>query len=311
MGLMMAHVDCHAAEHIAGHGMEYVMHMLKHAAAHTLEESINLLPILFITYLVMEYMEHRAGKACESQIRKAGKLGPVWGGLLGMIPQCGFSTAATSLYAGRVITVGTLLAVYLSTSDEMLPIMISESVPMSTIAKIVITKAMIAIISGLAIEMLLRRLSGKKEVSVDLHEAEEHDHCECEHSILKEALYHTAQVFGYILLVTFVMNVFVELIGEETLAGFFSGLPVLGQMIAALVGLIPNCASSVVITQLYLAGIIGAGAMMAGLLVNAGVGVMVLLKLSRNWRTNSKIVGALYGIGVFWGVVIQATGIVF
>lgn len=307
---MFGHTECHA-EHIAGHGMEYVVHMLKHAAEHTMEESINLLPLLFFTYLLMEFLEHCTSRACENQIRKAGSLGPVWGGLLGIMPQCGFSTAASSLYAGRVITVGTLLAVYLSTSDEMIPIMISESVPMTTIAKIVITKVMIAIISGLSIELILRRLTGKKESHTEIHEVCENESCGCEHGMLRSALHHTVQIFAYILLVTFIMNVVVELIGEETLAVFFTGIPVLGQMIAALVGLIPNCASSVVITELYLAGIIGAGAMMAGLLVNAGVGVLVLLRLSRNWRQNGKIVGALYGLGVFWGVVIQAAGIAF
>lgn len=310
MGLILGHTECYAVAH-AGHGMEYMLHMLEHAAKHTLEESISLLPLLFITYLIMEFMEHRTGKAAEAQIRKAGKFGPVWGGILGIMPQCGFSTAASSLYAGRVITVGTLLAVYLSTSDEMIPIMISESVPVVTIAKIVVTKVLIAIISGLAIELILRKLMNKKEQQADIHEVCEKEHCGCGHGILRSALHHTAHIFGYILLVTFVMNLVVELIGEETLAVFFTGVPVLGQMIAALVGLIPNCASSVVITELYLAGIIGAGAMMAGLLVNAGVGVLVLLKLSRNWRQNSKIVGALYGLGVFWGVVIQAAGIAF
>ncbi len=310
MGLLLGHTECHAVSH-AGHGMEYLLHMLEHAAKHTLEESINLLPLLFITYLIMEIMEHRTGKAAEDQIRRAGKFGPVWGGILGIVPQCGFSTAASSLYAGRVITVGTLLAVYLSTSDEMIPIMISESVPMATIAKIVVTKVLIAIISGLAIELILRKLMNKKEQQVGIHEVCVEEHCGCEHGILRSALHHTVSIFGYILLVTLIMNLVVELIGEETLAVFFTGIPVLGQMIAALVGLIPNCASSVVITELYLAGIIGAGAMMAGLLVNAGVGVLVLMKLSRNWRQNSKIVGALYGLGVFWGVVIQAAGIAF
>ncbi len=310
MGLMFMDLACHEIEH-SGHGLEYMMHMLKHAAVHTLEESMNLLPLLFITYLIMEFLEHRAGKAAENRIRKAGSLGPVWGGILGIMPQCGFSTAASSLYAGRVITVGTLLAVYLSTSDEMIPIMISESVPMATIARIVITKVMIAIISGLAIELILRKLVYNKERAVHVPETQEEETCGCEHGMLRSAVHHTLHVFGYILLVTFMMNVAVELIGEAALARFFTGIPVLGQMIAALVGLIPNCASSVVITELYLAGIIGAGAMMAGLLVNAGVGVLVLLKLSRNWRQNGRIVGALYGLGVFWGVVIQAAGIAF
>ena len=284
---------------------------LEHILVHTAEESIRLLPFLFITYLFMEYMEHRTGKAAQKRIMKAGKLGPVWGGILGIMPQCGFSTAASSLYAGRVITVGTLIAVYLSTSDEMLPIMISESVPAATIAKILIVKVLIAIVSGLLIEAVLMKCRKQKETDMHIHEICEKEHCGCEKNILISAMHHTLHIFVYIFLVTFVMNTVIELVGEAALARFFTGIPVLGEMIAALVGLIPNCASSVVITELYLAGIIGAGAMMAGLLVNAGVGVLVLLRLSRNWKQNRRIVGALYGLGVFWGVVIQATGIAF
>ena len=227
------------------------------------------------------------------------------------MPQCGFSTAASSLYAGRVITVGTLIAVYLSTSDEMLPIMISEAVPASTIARILIVKVLIAMISGLLIELVLVRVLKKKEKDMDIHTVCEEEHCSCEDGMLVSALRHTIHIFGYILLVTLILNTAIELIGEETLTRFFTGIPVLGEMIAALVGLIPNCASSVVITELYLAGMIGAGAMMAGLLVNAGVGILVLLRLNRNWKQDSRIIGMLYGLGVFWGVVIQAAGIAF
>ena len=289
----------------------YVFELLEHTIVHTAEESIRLLPFLFLTYLLMEFLEHHTGKAAQERIMKAGKFGPIWGGLLGIVPQCGFSTAASSLYAGRVITVGTLIAVYLSTSDEMLPIMISESVPVTTIAKILIVKVLIAIVSGLLIEMILMKCRKQKEKDMHIHEVCEEEHCGCEKGILMSAVHHTLHIFAYILLVTFLMNTVVELIGEDTLAQFFTGSPVLGEMIAALVGLIPNCASSVVITELYLAGIIGAGAMMAGLLVNAGVGVLVLLRLNRNWKQDGRIVGALYGLGVFWGVVIQAAGIAF
>ncbi|MCI6886519.1 MAG: arsenic efflux protein [Lachnospiraceae bacterium] len=285
--------------------------LAEHIVVHTVEESIRLLPFLFVTYLMMEFLEHHTGKKAQDRIRKAGKLGPIWGGLLGIMPQCGFSTAASSLYAGRVITVGTLIAVYLSTSDEMLPIMISEAVPASTIARILIVKVLIAMISGLLIELVLVRVLKKKEKDMDIHTVCEEEHCSCEDGMLVSALRHTIHIFGYILLVTLILNTAIELIGEETLTRFFTGIPVLGEMIAALVGLIPNCASSVVITELYLAGMIGAGAMMAGLLVNAGVGILVLLRLNRNWKQDSRIIGMLYGLGVFWGVVIQAAGIAF
>lgn len=285
--------------------------LAEHIVVHTVEESIRLLPFLFVTYLMMEFLEHHTGKKAQDRIRKAGKLGPIWGGLLGIMPQCGFSTAASSLYAGRVITVGTLIAVYLSTSDEMLPIMISEAVPAPTIARILIVKVLIAMISGLLIELVLVRVLKKKEKDMDIHTVCEEEHCSCEDGMLVSALRHTIHIFGYILLVTLILNTAIELIGEETLTRFFTGIPVLGEMIAALVGLIPNCASSVVITELYLAGMIGAGAMMAGLLVNAGVGILVLLRLNRNWKQDSRIIGMLYGLGVFWGVVIQAAGIAF
>lgn len=285
--------------------------LAEHIVMHTLEESIRLLPFLFVTYLLMEFLEHHTGRKAQERIRKAGKLGPIWGGLLGIMPQCGFSTAASSLYAGRVITVGTLIAVYLSTSDEMLPIMISEAVPASTIARILIVKVLIAMISGLMIELVLVRVLKQKEKNMDIHMVCEEEHCHCEDGMVVSALRHTIHIFGYIVLVTLAMNMAVEVIGEETLTRFFTSIPVLGEMLAALVGLIPNCASSVVITELYLAGMIGAGAMMAGLLVNAGVGVLVLLRLNRNWKQDSRIIGTLYGLGVFWGVVIQAAGIAF
>lgn len=274
-------------------------------------DSVKLLPFLFLTYLLMETLEHHAGGKVQSRIRTAGKVGPVWGGLLGVVPQCGFSAAASSLYAGRVITVGTLLAIYLSTSDEMLPVLISESVPLAVIAKILGMKAAIAIISGLAIEYIYVRVLKRQEKEMDIHVVCEEEHCHCEDGIFVSALKHTLKIFFYIFLISLVLNLVIELVGEAALAGIFTGMPVVGELIAALVGLIPNCASSVVITELYLDGIIGAGAMMSGLLVNAGVGILVLLRLNRDGRQNAGIIGALYGLGVFWGVIIELAGIVF
>lgn len=274
-------------------------------------DSIKLIPFLFLTYLFMEMLEHKTGSAARNRIRTAGKFGPVWGGLLGVIPQCGFSTAASSLFAGRVITVGTLLAVYLSTSDEMLPIMISNAVPVSVIVKILAYKAGIGIISGLVVEYVYTHILRKQEKDMDIHDICEEEHCQCEHGIFRSALSHTLKIFVYIFLISLVLNIIIGIVGEETLAGFFTGIPVLGEFVAALVGLIPNCASSVVITQLYLDHIIGAGALMSGLLVNAGVGLLILLRLNKDKVQNFKIIGTLYALGVFWGIIIELSGIVF
>ena len=288
-----------------------MMHILEHTFIHTIEDNIKLLPFLFLTYLLMEALEHTTGGKVQSRIKNAGKVGPLWGGLLGILPQCGISAAASSLYAGRVITVGTLLAVFLSTSDEMLPIFISAAVPASTVIKILATKAVIAILSGFIAEFVYVNLFKKKEKDMDIHVVCEEEHCSCEDGVLKSAIRHTLKIFFYILIITFILTLIIEVIGEDKLAVVFQNIPVAGEMIAALVGLIPNCASSVVITELYLSGVIGAGAMMSGLLVNAGVGLLVLYRLNRNWKQNAGIVAALYGFGVFWGVVIEMFGIIF
>ena len=218
---------------------------------------------------------------------------------------------SSGLYAGRVITVGTLLAVFLSTSDEMLPIFISESVAPATIIKILGAKVCIAIVSGFLAELVYVNVFKKKEKDMDIHVVCEEEHCSCEDGVLKSALKHTLKIFVYILLITFILTLVIEMIGEDHLAVVFQNIPVVGEMIAALVGLIPNCASSVVITELYLSGIIGAGAMMSGLLVNAGVGLLVLFRLNRNWKQNAGIMAALYGFGVVWGVIIELLGIAF
>lgn len=277
----------------------------------TVADSIKLLPFLFLTYLLMEWLEHRTGGSIQNKIQAAGRSGPVWGGLLGVIPQCGFSAAASSLYAGRVITVGTLLAVYLSTSDEMLPVLVSEAVPAGTIGKILLMKAIIAVISGLAVELIYVKLMNKKEKDMDIHVVCEEEHCRCEDGMLLSAVKHTVKVFFYLFVISFALNAVIAVIGEAKLAGVFQNIPVVGEMTAALVGLIPNCASSVIITELYLGGVISAGAMMSGLLVNSGVGILVLFRLNRDLRQNLGIVGALYGLGVFWGVVTEFAGIIF
>lgn len=269
----------------------------------TLLDVIRLLPFLFLTYLAMEYLEHRTGDKTASLIKGAGRFGPVIGGLLGMAPQCGFSAAASSLYAGRVITLGTLISIYLSTSDEMLPVLISEQAPMGIILKILLAKAAIGMAAGLLIDLLLRGKGAAERHHI--HEVCEHEHCHCEKGIFRSALSHTVQVALFILLITFALNLILFLVGEEGLAAVILNRPFAGPVLAGLVGLIPNCAGSVVITQLYLEGIIGVGSAMAGLLTGSGLGLLVLFRVNRNKKENVKILGLLYAIGVLTGIIIE------
>lgn len=271
----------------------------------TLIDGVKLLPFLFLTYLAMEYIEHKVSGKTKAAIKKSGKAGPIIGGVLGAFPQCGFSTAASNLYAGKVITVGTLIAIYLSTSDEMLPVMLSEKISVTLIIKIILTKVVIAVIAGLVIDFVIRKIR-KPEITLDkIGHMCDHDHCHCEKSIFKSALKHTVVIFGFILGISFILNVIIMFIGEDTLAGLILNRPVIGPLISGIVGLIPNCAASVVITQLYINGVMSFGSMMAGLLPGAGVGILVLFKENDNLKENLKILGTIYAIGVICGIVID------
>lgn len=287
------------------------MHILEHALLHTIEDSIKLLPFLFLTYLVMEYIEHKMGEKSKKIVKNSGKFGPLIGGVLGVFPQCGFSAAAANLYAGRVITVGTLIAIFLSTSDEMLPILISEQVDPMVITKIIGMKLLIGIVAGFVIDAFVKGHNHKgheHDEEMHIHSVCDHDHCHCEEGIFKSACIHTLQIFAFIAIITFALNIGVEAIGEETLASLILNQPVIGPVLSGVVGLIPNCASSVVITQLYLEGMMSTGAMLAGLLVGSGVGVLVLFKENANIKENAKIVALLYAIGVIAGIIIECIG---
>lgn len=281
-----------------------MLHILEHAIEHTFLDTVKLIPFLFLTYLAMEYLEHRAGEKATTLVKKSGRLGPIFGSLLGIVPQCGFSAAASNLYAGRIITMGTLLSIYLSTSDEMLPILISEGAPASLIGKILLIKVLIGMAAGFLIDLFFHR---KEKEHDHIHEICEHEHCHCERGIFRSAVSHTLQITLYILLVAFVLEVILGIVGEEALAGLISDRPVLGPVLAGIVGLIPNCASSVVLTQLYLDlnGAMSFGTMLAGLLVNAGVGLLVLFRVNHDKKDNLKIVGLLYLIGVASGIVLE------
>ena len=278
---------------------------------HTLIDSIKLIPFLFITYLIMEYIEHKTKEKTKETIKKSGKFGPLIGGVLGIVPQCGFSVSATNLYAARVITLGTLIAVYLSTSDEMLPIFISEAVPVTTILKILGVKLLIGVVAGFIIDFVIRLVNKGKQEEEKIIDLCEKEHCHCENGIVKSALKHTINIFIFILLFTFILNVIIYLIGEETIAGFLRNQPVFGPVIAGIIGLIPNCASSVLLTQMYLENVISAATMISGLLVGAGVGLAVLFKTNKGIKQNLKITALLYVIGVVSGILIELIGIQF
>ena len=270
-------------------------------------DSIKLLPFLFLTYLIMEYLEHKAGDRMQTAIRNAGKGGPVIGAVLGVFPQCGFSAAAANLYAGRIITMGTLAAVFLSTSDEMLPIMISENAGIGMIVKVLAVKVIIAVIAGLAIDFIFRK--SRKDMQIE-HLCEQH-HCHCENGIWKSALHHTVEIFIYVLIISLAVNLLVTWVGEDVIGSVILDRPVIGAAIAGLVGLIPNCAASVIITQLYLDRVLSAGAMIAGLLAGTGVGLLVLLRVNDDRRENLRFIGLLYVIGVMAGIVVEMLGITF
>ena len=270
----------------------------------TIIDGIKLLPFLFLAYLIIELIENKAGEKTTKLIQKSGKFGPVLGSLLGVVPQCGFSAAASNLYAGRIITLGTLISIFLSTSDEMLPILISESAPVSIIIKILLIKVFIGMIAGVIVDLFVkhRELENKD----DIHKLCHDEHCHCEESgILKSAIKHTIQIFIYIFIISLILNYIIHFIGEERLARLIVNVPILGIVISGLIGLIPNCASSVLLTQLYLENILSMGAMIAGLLVNSGIGILILFKVNKNQKENFSILGILYIVGIVSGLVLD------
>ena len=346
------------------------------------KDTLSLVPFLLVTYLALETLEHVAGDRVNGAIKRAGAAGPVVGSLLGMVPQCGFSAMAATLYAGRVVTLGTLVAVFLSTSDEMLPLLLAEQVPMQTMAMLLASKALIALVTGFIVDAAIRGLrrnarahaairrtvlgttvnpahvncahddhSGgdiidevaEAGVSADhIHELCERDHCGCdddedehghehhhdhghadEHhhdhshshegapvlSIIRSAISHTVQVSVFIFLVTLILVAVLETFGESAIEQFLRGNETLAVLGSALVGLIPNCSASVVITQLYLEGALQLAPMLAGTLISAGVGYLVLFRTNRSARENALFLVMMYVIGAGWGLVLSAFGL--
>lgn len=352
------------------------------------KDTLSLVPFLLVTYLALETLEHVAGERVNGAIKRAGAAGPVVGSLLGMVPQCGFSAMAATLYAGRVVTLGTLVAVFLSTSDEMLPLLLAEQVPVQTMAMLLASKALIALVTGFIVDAAIRGLrrnarahaairrtvlgiavnpthvncahddhSGgdiidevaEAGVSADhIHELCERDHCGCDededeyghghghdhdhghggehehhhdhghgHShevapllaIIRSAISHTVQVSVFIFLVTLILVAVLETFGESAIEQFLRGNETLAVLGSALVGLIPNCSASVVITQLYLEGALQLAPMLAGTLISAGVGYLVLFRTNRSARENAVFLVMMYVIGAGWGLILSAFGL--
>lgn len=309
-------------------------------------DALKLIPFLFVTYLAMEALEHSASHHVRAAVERSGKAGPVVGSLLGALPQCGFSAMAATLYAGRVVTVGTLVAVILSTSDEMIPVFVAHQESPARLFSILALKVVVGIVAGLLVDVVLRVLHRTGDGHAHIHELCERAHCHCEDAddeadegeeqealepsdahhqdghghdhhghgpwpIVRSALVHTAQVTAFIFLVTLVFGLLIEGVGEDAIGSLLADHPVRATFIAALVGLIPNCGVSVALTELFLDGTLAAGPMVAGLLVSGGVGLLVLWRTNADLRQNAAVTGVVYAVGVAVGLLVGATGMMF
>jgi len=289
----------HAHEHGGGdiwHGI------YEEVLLHGILDTLKILPFLFITYLIMEFIEHKASGKTRAFMERSGRLGPLVGGLVGAVPQCGFSAAASNFYTGRVITLGMLISIFLSTSDEMLPIMISGKVSAVGILAILGYKAAVGILVGFAVDFTLRLLNRKKE-PINIDRICEEDNCHCERGVFLSALHHTLTVGGFVLLITLLINLLVFFIGAESISKIMYGKPFISHLIASVIGLIPNCAVSVALTDFCLEGFITAGTMLSGLFSGAGVGLLILFKVNKRIKENLAVVGILVAAGTVFGLI--------
>lgn len=301
------------------------MELLLHVLEHSLWDTLRLVPFLFVTYLAMEALEHSAADRVQRIVERSGKAGPVAGALLGALPQCGFSAMAATLYAGRVVSAGTLVAVILSTSDEMVPVFVAHQEPVGRLLAIMAAKVAVAVVVGFAVDALLRLVRRSGDGRAHIHELCERAHCHCddEHddhghdhghgrlAIVRSALVHTVQVGAWILVVTFAFGLVIELVGTDALAALLANHPVRATFVSALVGLIPNCGASVAITELYLEGVLTTGPMLAGLLSSGGVGLLVLWRTNPDARESALVTAFVYAISVALGLLAGSLGILF
>lgn len=308
--------------------MEFVLDVVIDA----LKDTAELIPFLFATYVVISLLDLFASDKTTAAIQRAGHAGPLIGGVLGVVPQCGFSAMGASLYADRIVSLGTFVAVILSTSDEMLPLLLAEHVEVGLLARILVTKAVLGVILGFAIDLVLRAVLGRTSLAgVDESDAgEEQDEdaefdpsaysCDCGCGepltrgqtawwVVVNSAYRTFQVVVFIFVVSVLLNALIALVGEDALASFLSGNAVVATFVSGLVGLVPNCAASVVLTQLYIDGVLGFAPMIAGTLVAGGAGYLVLFRMNGNMRENAAIVGIVYALGVCAGLIMLVLGL--
>ena len=265
-------------------------------------DTLKLLPYLFVTFLLLEWLEHKLSKKNQKILQKNKKYGPLIGSILGALPQCGFSTMAASLFSSKIITMGTLISVFLATSDEMLPIMISEKINALEILKIIGFKIIVALIVGILIDILFQT----KHPREDIHHLCEKDHCDCDHDgIFLSSIKHTIKIVLFILIANVGINLIIHWIGEETLKNLLLNNNIITYFIASLIGLIPNCASSVIMTELYISNFISLGTLLSGLLTGSGLGVLILLKSNDNQKENIKIISIIYIVGVIVGLLVD------
>ncbi len=281
------------------------METLLHTFLHTLLDTLKALPFLFGVYLLIEFLEHKASDKLEGALRRLGPFGPVGGAALGCVPQCGFGVVASNLYSGRIISLGTLLAVFISTSDEAIPLLLTAPDAGKEILRLIVAKLAVAVIAGLLVDSIMRFFSKKTNNEQEPY----HDLCEgcgCEHhSIFYSAIKHTVQIFLFMLAVSFLFGLAIELVGEEALGKLMMTDSIFQPLIAALVGLIPNCAPSVILTELYIQGTLSFGSVVAGLSTGAGMGLVVLFRTNKNLKQNLTILALLYTVSAAAGLVVE------
>lgn len=280
---------------------------MKEVILDTIIDSLKLIPFLLVAFLIIELLEHKLNNKTKNIITKSKKIGPIIGSLLGVIPQCGFSVMATNLYITRIITLGTLISIYLSTSDEMLIIMISEKVEISLILKILLIKIFFGIVYGLIIDKIINKKKKDKETNYELCDEE---HCYCNHSILLSAIKHTLHITLFIFIITLIINTIFTLLGDNYLSKILLNNSILSPFITSLIGLIPNCAASVILTELYLNSTISLGALIGGLLTSSGSSLLVLIKNNKSQKENLSIILLLYALGVLSGIIIELISLI-
>lgn len=266
----------------------------------TLIDTLKLVPFLFIAFLLIELFEHKFSKKSIKVVESSGKYGPILGSFLGIIPQCGFSVMATNLYVTRLITLGTLISIYLSTSDEMLPILISEKAEFSLIIKILLIKLFIGMLVGFIIDKIFKVKKEKKNYDIC-----EEEHCHCKESIIISSLKHTLNIVVFILLINFILNICFNYLGQDYLSKILLKNSFFGPFISSLIGLIPNCGASVMLTELYINNAINFGSLISGLLTGSGIAIMILFKTNKHFLENLKVIGILYIVGVLSGIIIE------